>query len=316
MSDLKQSESEKNRRSLKNNIFFTLLMIGFGIYRLTHAGHLTTLSRTWSWFLVIGGVAFLIITIIALLAPSPEKAAKQQHQLQRGLYGQNHTREIVDEREISARGLDLNFYHTVTAQLTTLGFRQLADFIIPQMDGSMPSAKSVLRVFLSPDGTIMAAAYDVRFTGLMRLLQIVRIFPRTMQTIDLETELSDGSFVTTSTAALAAKATDVPGIVRQFLPGNTPLQQLLASHQNFVRTTLSNKAAVHPLQFNTFEELGASQDRQHELKSRFRNSSKFDAAAEVQRIAGRPLQAGEREFAEQLQRLNAEQRNADSNHPG
>jgi hypothetical protein len=254
-----------------------------------------------------GGAFLLLLALIGLCMPSPQSMAQDNDDCQRKLYAESHSRLVVDESKITAYRLRAEFYRCATAALQAIGFRRLADYVIPDIEAAMPMARSVLRAFLSSDGTIMGAVYDVRFSGWMRLLQWIHVLPWNLNVIEMETELSDGTFVITSAASLASKTTEVPGIFREFLPTESSAADILEAHRTHLARTLSKspRSGICAIVMRTMEDLSASQDRQQRIKSRFRNSSAFDPASEMERIAGKPLTPEQRPLAEHARELQA-----------
>jgi hypothetical protein len=170
----------------------------------------------------------------------------------------------------------------------------------------MPWAKVVTRSFLSADGTVMGGVFDIRARGAMRFLQLISVLPRRLRAVEFETELSDGTFVTTSDAKQASKASEFTGISRQFLPQGTAPAKLFEAHQHHLRAQLDAKPDVTPMISHTAKDLWASQDRQQMIKSRHRNSAEYDPAENVARIVGKPLNELQRAAAEEAAALHAE----------
>jgi hypothetical protein len=285
------------------SFLWPLALVAWGAYRLTRSGDLSHAATLWYAFVCVTGLLLVGASLLAKFGPNPQNSAQKLDEMNQRMYGGVHRRRAVPERMIADYKLDAGFYDQATGQLQSLGFRRLPDFIDTDAEEAAPWGKTVLRPFLSGDGTVMAAVYTVRFTGWTRLLVLVM---GKIRVIDLETELSDGTFVATSTATQAGKTLEFPGVSRRFFPPTMPAADLLSAHQEHLLGVLAQKEpGVGALVLRSPEDLFASQDRQQLLKNHFRNSSQFDAAAEIERVAGKPLSDVQQEMASEVGRLHA-----------
>jgi hypothetical protein len=267
----------------------------------------STYGRVFWGFLVALFLASLLGKLFARGAGAgpEEDAAKSIHAMQKGLYSGTHEYRHVDDSAL--QGLNVLFYEHATAALEQLGFRRMGQIVNLTAERVTPWARAVLRCFLSPDGTIMAAAYDVRMRSWYRGLQLIRVLPTDLRTIDLETELSDGRFVATSTATSAAKASDTPGVHRRFFSKDVPIADLVEHHRQHVQECLGG-GDVRPVAHADFVAYRASQGRLQLLKSAHRNSRNYDPGEEIARVAGRPLNPQEQRLADQVRDLRESER--------
>jgi hypothetical protein len=181
----------------------------------------------------------------------------------------------------------------------------LKDVVDVETERTWLRCRAVIRTFLSGDGTAMCGVYHARFGGWVGLLSLIRVLPRKLKITDFETELTDGTFVTTSDAQSVVKTTDFPGISRVLLPRGTPTPALWAAHSEHVQRELAGREpGVRAMVLRTYEELGASQDRLQLLKSAHRNSAAFDPAAEIALSSDKPLTAEEQALADEIARLH------------
>ena len=141
----------------------------------------------------------------------------------------------------------------------------------------------------------MATAYHVRLFGFVRLLQFIRVVPWKLQTVECESELSDGSFVVTANTFEADKTLGFPGISRRQLPGASSVADIVRTHRDHMRELLTSKPGVVPCRISGYEQLRAAQDRMQLIKNGHRNSEAFDVNAEWRNVAGRELSDDERE---------------------
>jgi hypothetical protein len=278
-----------------SSLILPLLCSAFAIYQFTRPGA----ASTTQWIFGVSALVFIGLSVFLYAFTNLfdlEKLQKNNDRIS-SLYGVAHVRTVVDETEIAARGLDLGFYQQTRTELESLGFRFLADYIDETMDEATRSVRSVLRVMVSEDGGTHAAAYHARFFGLFRLMQLIRVAGRHPRCMDLETELSDGTWVTTSNATDAAMALETPGISRRFTAGGAAATAVHQLHVEHLREVLASKGAgVEALRCHTLEEVFAAQDRSQQLKHAFRQSAAYDPVAEAEKIAGKPLTEAQRAY--------------------
>lgn len=229
-------------------------------------------------------------------------AAEGIHKLQKGMYAGAHEYREVDDSAL--RGLDADFYARSTAAFKEIGFRQVGQIVDVTAERVTPWARAVIRCLLDASGTVMAGMYDVRFRSWFRGLQMIRVLPRDLRTIDLETELSNGQFVSTSNASQAALASEFAGVHRRFFSPDVPIPELVERHREFVGQVLAECVPeVRPIVHTNLREYRASQDRLQLLKSAHRASPDYDPGEEIARIQGRPLNEAEQRIAEHVRAL-------------
>ncbi len=285
------------------SVLWPLSLVVLGVFRVVVHRH----GTAWDWVMIVAGGLFALLGLVAWRVGSPKRGAQKIDELNRQVYAGVHHRRIVDESTIRAYGLDMEFYVQKSEELGRLGFRWLKDIVIVELEQTWMKCRSVIRTFLSSDGATMVGVYHARFGGLVGLLQKIGVMPRKIQVTNLETELSDRTFVTTSNAAMAGKSSEYPGISRYYLPPGTSGSELWAAHCQHVREEVEQKGGkVMPVILRTFEEMGAAQDRLQLLKSRHRNSPAFDAGAEVVRLGNGTMTPEQLEMADEVARLHRE----------
>jgi hypothetical protein len=285
------------------SVLWPLSLVVLVVFRVVAHRHATA----WDWVMIVVGGLFALLGLFAWRVGSPKRGAQKIDELNQQVYAGVHQRRIVDESTIRAYGLDMAFYVQKSEELGQLGFRWLNDIVIVELEQTWMKCRSVIRTFLSGDGTTMVGVYHARFGGFVGLLSKIGVMPRKIQVTDLETELSDRTFVTTSDAPMAGKSSEFPGISRSFLPAGTSTSDLWTAHCEHVREELEQKGGrVTPVILRTFEDLCASQDRLQLLKSRHRNSAAFDAGAEVIRHGNGEMTPEQVELAEEVARLHRE----------
>ena len=247
---------------------------------------------------VIGVGLFTLLTLARLVTGKDPAAriAAQQRQL---FGGGPHTFRPADESDF--RGLDRVFYDAARSDLTTDGFQTVGDVVDVTAANSWPRHRCVLRRFVSRDGSTMASAYHVKLLGPVAVLQLLGVVSRKLKIYECETELTDGTFVTTSNDAKANRTSGYPFVDRLQFGPDTPLREIVQRHREHIQAVIQVRdSGVVPFPIKTAKEYQASQDRMQQLKSAYRRSPNFDFRTELESIRGRGLGEHEREFADDV----------------
>jgi len=255
--------------------------------------------------LVVLGVACVLCVLLSLLQRRHvRRAARRILTTATDLYSTRHEYRLVDAADYPE--LDLSFYTDVTRRLIACGFRHMGDLENVTVARSFPRQRALLRSLLSADGTVKALAYDVKTLGWMGLLPRFGVLPRDMRTVDLGTELTDGTFLLTTTAHATLLSEPVPGIRRIVCPRSTSTEDLLRHHHAAVTDALRSCPEVQPCAFGTLDEMLESEHRAQALRNAYRASKGYMDQEELRRIAhgrwGRAVQGIGRE----IERLKAE----------
>ncbi len=283
---------------------WALLMMGMG---LKHAGNLAAAEAE----------AALPPVIDPALAPAPaavtpvgwmqsrqlDKAADELEKMARVIYAPSHRYGAVDPR--TYRALDLKFYDTALARVEELGFRHLIDEENLDTKGTAQDPGCFTRVALSADGTVMSAFYQMRPRLWLRIL--LRLSGTKLgKATDFETEFSDGTFLCTTNAELAASAKSPVQILNAFLPWETPVQKVYECHLQRLQAHLGAHPELAPRVLHGLDDVHASQARQQGLKSVFKKNVGTVSREELLANANTPAQV---EVAEQLwQRIEERRR--------
>lgn len=294
-------KSQGAPRKVKVDAFlWPLIPLLVGVFEL-HRGTHSAANFGWNVFLIVIGVLGLMLAAflrsagnIGTPAGAAQKIAEQQRQLFGGLH------DYRDASDVDFAGLDLAFYDSNTEQLRAEGFRPIRDVVNVTISNSWPKNQTVIRRFVSSDATTMGSLYHVRLFGFFRMLQWIGVISRNLKTIECETELSDGTFVTTANTAQSVKTLGCPFIDRQQFPADTSAQQIVNAHRLHLQSVLAAKTGVLPARCQNYADYQASQDRMQLLKCAYRRSPQFDHHAEWEKIAGRPLRDAELEAVEQV----------------
>jgi hypothetical protein len=173
---------------------------------------------------------------------------------------------------------NMAWYESTTRELTSLGFRSLGDRVNQTVEKAS-GLVVVTRRFISADQTTMTGIYHFvrpdKNTGAIVSLHVC----------DFESELSDGSFITTSNTDGANQAS-LPGqILGNKHPVETSPTELASLHEAAKTQLLKDKPNSHFVQIHDLKEYDASQQRQLAIKAAFRQGIGYLDRAEIRFVA-------------------------------
>lgn len=221
---------------------------------------------------LILGVAVLWVVIELWGQHSRKKGAQRLTALVRHLYfGRQEYREADPAR---FPHLDLQFYDAAARVLEGEGFVRLGDLEDVTNNTAPYSAGAPLfiRGLAGDGGRISAGIYH--FRTLLRRTWRARLLGggKSAKIVDLETELSDGTFLTTSNAASARSMTRPSQILADHLPsGCTPLE-VLEAHRRRLADYLAEHPDVEVRRITTLEQVLDQAHRISDLKAEHRRS--------------------------------------------
>ncbi len=203
------------------------------------------------------------------------------------IYGGDHDYTSVDPREFS--WMDLSFYERMTQALEDRGFVRLEDLEDLTLSRTFPLTRTFIRCFSGAEGTIAAGVYDIFPRGRYRLLQMAGLIPKELSTIDLETELTNGRFIISTTADEKMSSSDVPPEADvAFYPRGMPLDDFLESHTGRVQAALDVDPELDLIRISTAKECREMQTRLQRQKNRFKQGRGYLTAEDIARVANDP----------------------------
>lgn len=230
-----------------------------------------------------------------------------QSAAQRILQGMQHNFQDQVTYRVAAEAdfphLRIKDYHDIQAELEALRFRHLVDHENMRVSASPGSVimPTLIRRYVSVGGNISSDHYQVRpnlrrrlrmlLTGLLNLRWIAapRNFLGALKTrncVDFETELSDGSFITTSNALAAAKISLPAEIDGEHYPYGHPVTALLQRHRQRLAARLAASPGLKPLRVDSVEDVLAMSARLQALKARHRQAVGWVTNQELRGMAG------------------------------
>lgn len=234
-----------------------------------------------------------------------EKAARNILDTIYETYKPTHQYEVVNEKDF--KHLDLGFYRWNTKFLEKNDFRHIGDVEDASLVGSTSKLfkRIMIRVLISNDGTIMAGLYHPKpklWIGI--LLWFLRSLPGKI--VDLESELSDSSFIVTSNAEAALPMSSPPLIYTEYLMKNTGIEAILERHHKRLTDYLRQKPTVFVKKVFSHSEVVASQNRMNAIKAAHRGELKGISKSEFDKFSG--SQKVKDAIFDEIQKIQSENR--------
>jgi hypothetical protein len=279
-----------SNRKAKPLPLFPLLMLGTAIYLIVRRPH----TNVGGWILrgVMIALALVWLAVWWLtreLATEPADAADDIIRTQKALYAEPHEFRAVRPGEI--RGLDLDFYDRTEQFFRAQQFKLLGDMEDVTATREFPKMRTFLRVMSGDGGATQLAFYHLKMRGFYRVLQTFGVLPKNLKMIDLETEMSDGSFIVTANSQGSDTTGAVPRVARFQHPLDTAPGDLLKMHREQVQQACIREPGLQPVRVHTMDDMIASQHRLQKIKNEHKASIGYMDAKELRNIAGEDSQA-------------------------
>jgi hypothetical protein len=273
------------RRATKPMPIVPLLLLAVAAYLIVRRPE----TNVGGWILrgALIGIALLWLGFWWLtrdLATDPKDAADDIVRMQKALYAEQHEYRAVRPSEF--RDVDIAFYDQTQKTFEREQFRFLGDIEDVTATREFPKMRTFLRLMAGDSGTIQLACYHLKMRGFLRLLQLVGALPSNIKTLDLETEMSDGSFIVTANTQGVDTTGAVPRVARYLHPRETAPLELLALHREQVQQASIREGGLAPVRVNTLDDLIASQHRLQAIKNAHKASMGYMDAKELRQIAG------------------------------
>jgi len=191
--------------------------------------------------------------------------------------------------------LDREFYEACRARFEAHGYRFAGDLENVTLSQAFPNMRSILRICLSADGTVISCCFHAQIPA-----RPGQAAARDIRRIELETEFTDGTYITTNNGQDTPVA-KFPNILVNALPATFPLEQLLLVHQQAVAQKLATVPGVRAVSCADIDAVIQVQHRLQSLKSHHKQTA--DWGAERQAQVGRPLTDAEQALADEMRRL-------------
>jgi hypothetical protein len=205
------------------------------------------------------------------------KSGRQIVGANKAMYGEIH--EYREATDADFTPLDRGRYESATQELAGLGFRHLGDLVDATIE-KLTGVRPVIRTFASHDGTTLAGIYHLKTAMLNRGAGGAVPFY-----CDLETEFSDGTFLSTSNSEGSDLTTPPPGLHKLRRPIGTPISEMLKDHEAEKQKLLAAKEGESCVASLTLADAIELQKRQQAAKNAFRKQIGYVDPEEVRRIA-------------------------------
>jgi hypothetical protein len=133
-------------------------------------------------------------------------------------------------------------------------------------------------------------------------------FPPHLKTIELETELSDGTFVVTSNTLEAAPLPPVPLVDSLKFPRDTDSELLLQAHSDRIAKRLGAPIGISATTVSTVEEAYKFQQRLHAIVATNWRERGYLTREDFAKIKGRSLSVDQEGMVEEFEKLKAAER--------
>jgi hypothetical protein len=193
--------------------------------------------------------------------------------------------------EVELRDFDsgsVGYYDQARMRFEALGYRHIFDIEDRTLSAATKGTHKpmAVRVMLSSDGTAVAAIARFRPTLSVLLISILGGRYR-WRFVELETELSDGTFIQTSNTLGSNKMTPAPEFIRQQYPSATSIEVLHARHSAKVLNHCQGHAGIWPVKLSSKQDILDSQHRVNAITAGFRKSLGGVTAGELKSMAAR-----------------------------
>ena len=221
---------------------------------------------------------------------STERIANDIKKRQELLYAPRHEFRVVEAK--SFRHLDLGFYDKVRDALVAKGCACLGDVEIVELQNKGHCGRTFIRLLISRDGLTCIGLYHFKPKLWLRIL-VWFMGARVGRTIDCETELSNGGFLTTSNGAAAGKLNPPPGFDRKYFPVNTVHETVFQAHCERLADFVAANHGISITPMRTLEDALAMQHRMHAAKAAFRKQIGYVTQDELERLGADSKSAAE-----------------------
>jgi hypothetical protein len=226
-----------------------------------------------------------------------QAAARKILDRQKALYSlEPHHHKVVDASAFPE--LDHEFYDRVRTTLEARGFRFLGDRENLTLTATFPNRRFFIRSMVSGDETILAGVHHIKTKA--------RGFAPNIRTIEFETELSSGAFLTTSNALEAARTLPVPNIHALKLPAETSIDELLQAHTQKLAEIMERDKSVTATRIETMDDCIAFQHRMHAIKAKHKQAIGFVGVEDLKKVRGRELNEYEKGVAAEIENLKTQ----------
>jgi hypothetical protein len=156
--------------------------------------------------------------------------------------------------------LDARYYATAQHELEQAGFRCFGDVENLSISSAFPRFRTAIRELVSGDGTVIAFVWQIRdrrFLGRRRT---------DIRAVELRTEFSDGTFLSTTNHPGPAGGYSKPRNEETQVCAAMPPGRLLGAHREAVAAVLGRRPLVSAMLVHTGRELRHAVERAHVLR--------------------------------------------------
>ena len=241
-------------------------------------------ERIWLYAAIFVVIFIILRQVLGKSNPGAGGMAKKIYNQMEQLYAGRHEYRVARPEDFPH--IQRAHYDDCEVWLKERGYRTLGNIEDLVLTKVYPNTRTYLRAFMSADGAIAAACYDVSPTGWMRLAKLVGLMEKNYRTLEFETEFQNGTFLRTSNAKGRQQLDEPPSITQNLLPPNTPFEEILAQHTEVMEEWHRTDEAFTPVICKTLEDVLQSQHRAMDITCAWRKEIGYLTREEMTRMAG------------------------------
>jgi hypothetical protein len=239
--------------------------------------------------------ALLLIGAIGCSSPTPQetillKAQELVHML-KAVYTDQPAIEPARLEDFNL--LDMGYYQQTRATLQPFGFQPLGDLEFKHLTRYDLSLKTCIQTYRSGEGTTSAGVWHVHPGPKM---------PKDVKVIELESEFSDGYWITTRNNATSHMKPD-PAHVTETIAPDASLAELIQKHREAVQRYASTHPSANLVTFSSLADVISSQTRQAIQEAAYRKKIGGVTESELQAAAPQWSKKDIRSLLAEIRRL-------------
>lgn len=258
--------------------------------------------ETSYWLIVALFVVLYLIMYPMFKKKGSGDAARKIHGELEQLYAGPH--EFREVRPNEFPHISTAHYDECERWLSAHGFKKLGDIEDLTLTKVYPYARTFLRVFVSNDGAIAAACFDINPQGWMKLAKWCRLMPQDLRTVEFESEFVNGAFLRTSNALGKQLLDEPPAISQNLFSDKTPWEELLRFHRDTMGNWRQTDESFTPRLFSTLNDVLGMQHRQQDITNAWRKEIGYVSQEEMKRLAGKSGQKTAEQVMREIQKIN------------
>ncbi|MDR1923889.1 MAG: hypothetical protein LBQ66_05910 [Planctomycetaceae bacterium] len=156
--------------------------------------------------------------------------------------------------------INLEFYDSATRQLESFGFRFFGDYENLAHTKAFPEQRTCFRFLINTECDVVAKIFHQRVLNPKNSLAPKNDY----MLVEFATEFDDNTILLTANAEEANPLRLIKGMILQYMPHETPLDELLSIHETKFQH-ICEQNNTKPIEVKTFSDLSEYCVREHEV---------------------------------------------------